>query len=63
MYECLLLTLKSCANVDSTKALLAPSNAITHIQNIAPGPPTVIAVATPARFPVPTRLAKDIVNA
>lgn len=36
---------------------------MTHIQNTAPGPPTAIAVATPARFPVPTRLASDTANA
>ena len=27
---------------------------MTHIQNIAPGPPNAIAVATPAILPVPT---------
>lgn len=63
MYECLLLILKSCARVDSTKALLAPSKAITHIQNMAPGPPTVMARATPARLPVPTRLANEMAKA
>jgi hypothetical protein len=31
-----------------------PKIAVTHIQNMAPGPPRVIAVATPARLPVPT---------
>ncbi|OCR30408.1 hypothetical protein AC140_31890 [Bacteroides fragilis] len=34
-----------------------------HIQNMAPGPPMAIAVATPARFPVPTRLASDMAKA
>ena len=34
-----------------------------HIQNTAPGPPTAMAVATPARLPVPTRLASDTANA
>ena len=48
---------------DSTNALLEPSKAIIHIQNTAPGPPTVMAVATPARLPVPTRLASDTVKA
>ena len=31
-----------------------PNRAVTHIQKIAPGPPSAIAVATPARLPVPT---------
>ncbi len=31
-----------------------PKIAVTHIQKIAPGPPSAIAVATPARLPVPT---------
>ena len=30
-----------------------PRNAATHIQNTAPGPPTHIAVETPAILPVP----------
>ena len=30
-------------------------NAITHIQNTAPGPPTAIAVLMLARSPRPTR--------
>ncbi|CPQ97237.1 Uncharacterised protein [Staphylococcus aureus] len=38
-------------------------NAITHIQNTAPGPPSTIAVATPAILPVPTREAALIANA
>ena len=29
-----------------------PNTAITHIQNIAPGPPTESAVATPAMLPL-----------
>ena len=31
-----------------------PKNAATHIQKIAPGPPTLTAVATPTMLPVPT---------
>ena len=31
-----------------------PNSAVIHIQKIAPGPPSAIAVATPARLPVPT---------
>jgi hypothetical protein len=41
----------------------APSNAITHIQNTAPGPPAAMAVATPAMLPMPTRPDSDIANA
>ena len=44
-------------------AVADPIRAITHIQNTAPGPPMAIAVATPARFPVPTRVATDTAKA
>ena len=37
-----------------------PKKAATHIQNTAPGPPMVSAVATPAMFPVPTVAAKAV---
>ena len=37
--------------------------AISHIQNTAPGPPTVMAIATPATLPVPTRDAAEMVKA
>ena len=40
-----------------------PIAAITHIQKTAPGPPSVIAIATPAMFPVPTREASPIAKA
>lgn len=33
-----------------------PINAATHIQKTAPGPPAVIASATPARLPYPRAL-------
>ena len=39
----------------------APISAIIHIQNTAPAPPRVMAVATPAMLPVPTRAAAEIV--
>ena len=32
-----------------------PTMAMAHIQKTAPGPPSVIATATPAMFPPPTR--------
>ena len=37
--------------------------AMIHIQNTAPGPPRVIATATPATLPVPTRDAAEMVKA
>ena len=63
MNESFPFTLYNCANVDSTNALEEPSKAISHIQNTDPGPPIATAVATPAKFPVPTRLAKDTAKA
>ena len=51
------------ASVDSTKADAAPTSAISHIQNTAPGPPVAMAVATPAMLPVPTRLAVETISA
>ena len=39
-----------------------PMKAMSHIQNTAPGPPSAIAVPTPAMFPTPTREAAEIVN-
>jgi len=32
-----------------------PTSAMAHIQNTAPGPPSVMATATPAMLPPPTR--------
>lgn len=40
-----------------------PMNAMTHIQKTAPGPPTAIAVPTPAMLPTPTREAAEMVKA
>ena len=45
------------------KADAEPSKASIHIQNTAPGPPMLTAVATPARLPVPIRLANATTNA
>ncbi len=53
----------TCAKVASINALAAPINAITHIQKTAPGPPSTIAVATPAILPVPTLEPALIANA
>src|SRR5690606_10890157 len=40
-----------------------PTKAVTHIQNKAPGPPMVIAAATPAILPIPTVEASAVDNA
>ena len=40
-----------------------PNSPVIHIQNIAPGPPSAIAVATPTIFPVPTVDANAVINA
>ena len=45
------------------KAVAPPSSAIIHIQKTAPGPPMLIARATPATLPVPTREAAEMVKA
>ena len=42
------------------KPVAMPTSAITHIQKIAPGPLSVIATATPAMLPVPTRAASEV---
>ena len=41
------------ANKPSEYLVAIPKNAEIHIQNKAPGPPAIIAVATPTIFPVP----------
>ena len=40
-----------------------PKKAAIHIQNKAPGPPALIAVATPTMLPVPTVAASAVHNA
>ncbi|MGX1079827.1 hypothetical protein RKD51_000964 [Bacillus sp. SLBN-57] len=40
-----------------------PKRPTSHIQNKAPGPPTVIAVATPAIFPFPIVPASVVISA
>ena len=40
-----------------------PINAVTHIQNTAPSPPSAMAVATPLILPTPTRLASPVAKA
>ena len=40
-----------------------PISPIIHIQNTAPGPPRVMATATPPILPPPTRPATDSISA
>ncbi len=40
-----------------------PTMALSHIQKIAPGPPTVIAMATPEMFPMPIVAARALTSA
>ena len=40
-----------------------PTAAVTHIQKMAPGPPTRIAVATPPMLPLPTVEASAVDSA
>ncbi len=47
----------------SPKLVIIPSRAEIHIQNTAPGPPRVSAVATPAMDPVPMVEASAVAKA
>src|SRR5882757_7775264 len=49
--------------VEVKKFVDMPTKAVTHIQNNAPGPPMLIAAATPAMFPIPTVEARAVDNA
>ena len=40
-----------------------PNTPVSHIQNTAPGPPAMIAVATPTMEPVPIVPAKAVTSA
>lgn len=39
-----------------------PDSAVIHIQNTAPGPPSAMAVATPAILPVPMVAASAVIR-
>ena len=43
--------------------IIMPNRPATHIQNIAPAPPILIAIATPAIFPIPIVPESATVNA
>ena len=51
------------ARVPSKNFVAIPSKALTHIQKMAPGPPTHSAIATPAMFPIPTVLLMVFIRA
>ena len=51
------------ASVASAYIVAIPKKAITHIQNIAPGPPANIAPAAPTILPVPTWAAMAVARA
>ena len=51
------------ARVPSKNFVDMPTMALTHIQNITPGPPTVRAIATPAMLPMPTVAAMALIRA
>ena len=55
--------LKSIDRVPSKNLVDIPTMALTHIQNITPGPPMVSAMATPAILPMPTVAAIALSNA
>ena len=50
-------------NVPSKNFVAIPTTALTHIQKIAPGPPIVMATATPEILPIPTVAAIALVSA
>ena len=55
--------LYSCPNVQDTNLADMLKNAMKIIQNTAPGPPKVTAIATPAIFPRPMVADKAEVSA
>ena len=50
-------------SVLSAQLVIIPKKAEKHIQNTAPGPPALIAVATPTILPVPMQAARAAFNA
>ena len=51
------------AKQPSAYLVAIPKKAAIHIQKIAPGPPALIAVATPTILPVPTVAASAVQSA
>ncbi len=57
-------TSRYCTATTTSAYLVAmPTSAVHHIQNSAPGPPSAMAVATPAMLPVPTVAARQVISA
>ncbi|AZQ13262.1 hypothetical protein STH12_04236 [Shewanella khirikhana] len=54
---------KRTASTASEYLVAIPTSAVHHIQNSAPGPPTKIAVATPAMLPVPMVAESEVIRA
>ncbi len=54
---------KCTASTTSAYLVAMPTSAVIHIQNTAPGPPSAIAVATPAMFPTPIVAARQVISA
>ena len=50
------------ARTDSAYFVDKPNAALIHIQTIAPGPPSTIAVATPTILPVPTVALSAVIS-
>ena len=50
------------ASIHSLNFVVSPNNAEIHIHNKAPGPPDIIAVATPTILPVPIVEASAVVS-
>ncbi len=51
------------AKTPSAYFVAIPKNAAIHIQRSAPGPPSLMAVATPTILPVPTVAARAVASA
>ena len=54
---------KCTASTTSAYFVAMPTSAVIHIQNTAPGPPSAIAVATPAMLPTPIVAARQVISA
>ncbi len=53
----------ACASVHSVNLVDIPRSPATIIQNVAPGPPMLTAMATPAMLPNPTVAERAVVRA
>ncbi len=60
---CVLTSRYERARVHSANFVLMPRKPATIIQNVAPGPPTLMAMATPAMLPSPTVADRAVLSA